>query len=177
MDPKYGSGPPQDVPSRSAGQEEATASSSTSAQRQIIAHQTPSVLPIRQAYPATSPQVATRTNVWFQSPTAGSASPQSGSKPKKSVKHLECAYFYSPGGCKWSEEECLYAHRRTGHMADMPSIVEPGSKSIIEFSYIINADHQAFQSLYIKGHWSLLGLCSCEYLGQLVDRCPEDIPT
>ncbi|KAL8792485.1 MAG: hypothetical protein Q9195_004941 [Heterodermia aff. obscurata] len=35
------------------------------------------------------------------------ASPGSASKPQKSVKHLECAYFFgSREGCKWTEENC-----------------------------------------------------------------------
>ena len=35
-------------------------------------------------------------------------SPQPGSAPKKSVKHLECAYFFSPSGCKWKDPaHCL----------------------------------------------------------------------
>ena len=49
-------------------------------------------------------------------------SPDSESKPKKSVKHLEGAYhFGSAEGCKWTEEACLYSHRKTGIRAGTPA--------------------------------------------------------
>lgn len=57
-------------------------------------------------------------------------SPDSGSKSKPSVKHLECYYFFDdPQGCKWTEERCLYAHHTTGHRAAPPIQIEPGRKS------------------------------------------------
>ena len=31
------------------------------------------------------------------------------SAEKKSVKHLECAYYFSQGGCKFLEKDCLCA--------------------------------------------------------------------
>ena len=58
------------------------------------------------------------------------ASPGSASKVQKSVKHLECAYFFgSSPGCKWTEEQCLYSHTPTGSRAAPPVQIEPGSKS------------------------------------------------
>ncbi|KAG7009547.1 hypothetical protein G7Y79_00002g006620 [Physcia stellaris] len=53
-------------------------------------------------------------------------SPDSESKSKKSVKHLECAYFFGSEGCKWTAEACLYAHYRTGIRASTPVTIEPG---------------------------------------------------
>ena len=57
------------------------------------------------------------------------ASPGSAAKIQKSVKHLECAYFFGPSpGCKWTEEQCLYSHTPTGSRAAPPVQIEPGSK-------------------------------------------------
>ena len=63
------------------------------------------------------------------SPAGNTASPGSASKVQKSVKHLECAYYFgSKEGCKWTEEQCLYSHTPTGSRATAPVQIEPGSK-------------------------------------------------
>ena len=75
-------------------------------------------------------------------------SPQPGSAPKKSVKHLECAYFFSPSGCKWKNpDHCLYAHWHTGARAGPPIVVEPGRKSFPYRSLCL----QISQGRVIKG--------------------------
>lgn len=66
-------------------------------------------------------------------------SPDSESRPKKSVKHLECAYHFGGSGCKWSAETCLYSHHHTGNRAGTPVHVEPGSKWS-PFSFPSNAE-------------------------------------
>ena len=40
------------------------------------------------------------------------------------VKHLECAFYMSPWGCKYTSEECKYAHEQTGSRALMPRFIE-----------------------------------------------------
>jgi hypothetical protein len=45
----------------------------------------------------------------------------------RSAKNHTC-YFWAKGGCKYSEEECLYAHRPTGKTANQPVRLEPGRK-------------------------------------------------
>ena len=44
-----------------------------------------------------------------------------------SVKHLEC-FFWRRGSCKFTAQECLYAHEPTGQMAEGPRAVELGSQ-------------------------------------------------
>ena len=73
-----------------------------------------------------SPAVAQAAGTGGASPFF--TSPDSESKRKKSVKHLECAYYFAAEGCKWTEETCLYAHYRTGIRAGTPVTIEPGSK-------------------------------------------------
>lgn len=96
-------------------------------------------------------------------PTAGdpvrsaaetTASPGSASKVQKSVKHLECAYFFGPSpGCKWTEEQCLYSHTPTGSRAQPPVQIEPGSKfehTWLPYSalvYGIKTNHVAWKML------------------------------
>lgn len=46
-----------------------------------------------------------------------------------SVKHLTCYFWAKNGNCKWSDDECLYAHHDTGKTANGPMQVEPGSES------------------------------------------------
>ena len=47
-------------------------------------------------------------------------------KPR-SMKHLTC-FFWAQGHCKWEEDDCLYAHRQTGHVAGGPLRLERGRK-------------------------------------------------
>ena len=46
---------------------------------------------------------------------------------EKSVRHLTCFYFLN-GGCKKSDEDCLYAHYLTGKLAERPAPVVPGGE-------------------------------------------------
>lgn len=45
-----------------------------------------------------------------------------------SVKNLTCYFWLKHGKCKWTDEECLYAHYHTGKAASGPVQVEQGSK-------------------------------------------------
>ncbi|ERF68379.1 hypothetical protein EPUS_06795 [Endocarpon pusillum Z07020] len=45
---------------------------------------------------------------------------------KPSVKHLTCFWWKVKGDCRFSEDDCLYAHRETGLLADAPRQVTPG---------------------------------------------------
>ena len=47
---------------------------------------------------------------------------------KRSVKHLTCYYWYRKAPCKWTEDQCAYAHVWTGKLADKPLTLEPGRK-------------------------------------------------
>jgi hypothetical protein len=62
------------------------------------------------------------------------SSPKSRKSPhpygKPSVKHLTCFWWKVKGDCRFSEEDCLYAHHDTGLLADAPRQVTPGGKSI-----------------------------------------------
>ena len=58
-------------------------------------------------------------------PSGPKSSPSSGHSAP-SVKHLTCYFWAKNGVCKWSEDECLYAHHDTGKTANGPLQVEPG---------------------------------------------------
>ncbi|OQU97259.1 hypothetical protein CLAIMM_03215 [Cladophialophora immunda] len=45
---------------------------------------------------------------------------------RRSVKHLTCFWWWEKGECKYSEEDCLYAHHDTGHYTAAPRQVVPG---------------------------------------------------
>ena len=45
-----------------------------------------------------------------------------------SVKHLTCYFWAKHGTCKFTEEDCLYAHRDTGKVAQGPLQVELGRR-------------------------------------------------
>jgi hypothetical protein len=62
------------------------------------------------------------------SPKSRRATPHPHGKP--SVKHLTCFWWKVKGDCRFSEGDCLYAHRDTGLLADAPRQVTPGGKLI-----------------------------------------------
>ncbi|KAH0846083.1 hypothetical protein FOPE_11671 [Fonsecaea pedrosoi] len=45
---------------------------------------------------------------------------------RRSVKHLTCFWWWEKGSCKYSEDDCLYAHHDTGHYTAAPRQVIPG---------------------------------------------------
>lgn len=87
----------------------------------------------RNATASTPSQAAANAQSWrVVSPpnfsyTGSKSSPSSGHSAP-SVKHLTCYFWAKSGVCKWSEDECLYAHRDTGKIANGPLQVEPGCK-------------------------------------------------
>lgn len=59
---------------------------------------------------------------------AASESSSTGAIARPSVKHLECYYWRRKGHCKYSDDECLYAHHMTGRCAEAPGRVTEGGK-------------------------------------------------
>jgi len=49
--------------------------------------------------------------------------------PKRSVKHMTCA-FWANGHCHKTEAQCLYAHHHTNKIADKPVAVERGGRAL-----------------------------------------------
>ncbi|KAL2043759.1 hypothetical protein N7G274_003278 [Stereocaulon virgatum] len=47
-----------------------------------------------------------------------------------SVKNLTCYFWLKHGKCKWTDEECLYAHYHTGKAASGPVQVEQGKPAV-----------------------------------------------
>ncbi|KAI4215403.1 MAG: hypothetical protein LQ351_002303 [Letrouitia transgressa] len=47
-----------------------------------------------------------------------------------SVKHLTCFFWFTKGSCRWSDNQCLYAHYYTGQVANGPVQVEPGRPAV-----------------------------------------------
>ncbi|KAL9119942.1 MAG: hypothetical protein Q9187_003507, partial [Circinaria calcarea] len=45
---------------------------------------------------------------------------------KRSVKHLTCYYWYKEGPCRWTEDQCAYAHVWTGKVAEKPVTLGQG---------------------------------------------------
>lgn len=73
-----------------------------------------------QSWRVISPPAKSSSNSQKASPASNHAVP--------SVKHLTCYFWAKNGNCKWSDEECLYAHHDTGKVANGPLQVEPGRK-------------------------------------------------
>ncbi|ETN40878.1 uncharacterized protein HMPREF1541_05158 [Cyphellophora europaea CBS 101466] len=57
--------------------------------------------------------------------TSSDGSPPADSHDRRSVKHLTCFWWKEKGSCKYSEEECLYAHSDTGRYTDPPRQLHP----------------------------------------------------
>ena len=55
---------------------------------------------------------------------------QSPTHTKSSVKHLTCFWWKEKGGCRYAEEDCLYAHHDTGLYTDPPRQVVPGQPAL-----------------------------------------------
>lgn len=76
-------------------------------------------------------QTATNTQSWRvisppRPPFPGPKTSPSSTNSVPSVKHLTCYFWAKNGVCKWSDEDCLYAHYNTGKTANGPLQVEPG---------------------------------------------------
>ena len=59
-------------------------------------------------------------------PSSATTDASSSGRPAASVKHMTCFFWARNGTCKWSDEDCLYAHYHTGYVANGPLQVEPG---------------------------------------------------
>lgn len=59
-----------------------------------------------------------------------------------SVKHLTCYFWAKNGSCKFSDEDCLYAHRDTGKVAQGPLQVELGRRFISKPDHLLVSDRQ-----------------------------------
>ncbi|OJD23480.1 hypothetical protein ACJ73_05166 [Blastomyces percursus] len=51
-------------------------------------------------------------------------------RDRPSVKHLTCWWWNEKGQCKYSADECLYAHHKTRKIADAPRQVKPGEPPV-----------------------------------------------
>ncbi|PGG99585.1 hypothetical protein GX51_06234 [Blastomyces parvus] len=75
---------------------------------------------------------AQQSNTPLQSLQSSESRPStSGSRrDRPSVKHLTCWWWNEKGQCKYSGDECLYAHHKTGKVADAPRQVKPGEPPV-----------------------------------------------
>jgi hypothetical protein len=71
---------------------------------------------------------APRSSSLPSSPKSRRSTPHPHGKP--SVKHLTCFWWKVKGDCRFSEEDCLYAHFDTGLQADPPRQVTPGGENV-----------------------------------------------
>jgi hypothetical protein len=98
----------------------------------------PLVHPFYPGATAAIPEAAVTSPSWrvIAAPTIpqinAGASPLQIHKPA-SVKHLTCYFWAKNGTCKFSEENCLYAHRDTGKVAQGPLQVESGRRFLSKF--------------------------------------------
>lgn len=100
----------------------------------------PPVYSFRQGATITMPQKTATSQAWRatappNTPYArAKVSPMQVPKPA-SVKHLTCYFWAKNGTCKFSEEDCLYAHHNTGKVAQGPLQVELGRRFISRIGY------------------------------------------
>jgi hypothetical protein len=95
-----------------------------------------SAYPFRQGATASRPETAATSQLWRVATSApqrphvdSGVNPLQVPKPA-SVKHLTCYFWAKNGVCKFSEEDCLYAHRDTGKVAQGPLQVELGRRCL-----------------------------------------------
>lgn len=87
-------------------------------------------------------QTATDAQSWRvisppKPPFSGPKTSPSSSNSIPSVKHLTCYFWAKNGVCKWSDDDCLYAHYHTGKTANGPLQVEPGREFPYSFDLAI----------------------------------------
>lgn len=88
-------------------------------------------------------QTATNAQSWRvisppKPPFSGPKTSPSSSNSVPSVKHLTCYFWAKNGVCKWSDDDCLYAHYNTGKTANGPLQVEPGREFPCSFDLAIS---------------------------------------
>lgn len=88
-------------------------------------------------------------------PFTGPKTSSSSSSSPPSVKHLTCYFWAKNGVCKWTDDECLYAHYNTGKTANGPLQVEPGREFPCNF--------------HLAVEYSLWRVCSSELVHQKTD--------
>jgi len=78
---------------------------------------------------SSSVPVSLRDNAGTETTTNGSA-PDSSKRGTGSVKHLTCFWWKEKRNCRYSDDECLYAHYDTGKYADPPRQLVPGQPAM-----------------------------------------------
>lgn len=82
------------------------------------------------------PEKTAASQPWRLTAAANKAYGSTGINPMQvpkpaSVKHLTCYFWAKNGVCKFSEEDCLYAHHNTGKVAQGPLQVELGRRFLL----------------------------------------------
>lgn len=104
-------------------------------------------------------QTATNSQSWrIISPPKPAPFPAPKTSPSSSnslpsVKHLTCYFWAKNGVCKWSDNDCLYAHYNTGKTANGPLQVEPGREFPCRFELAILkifSGKRTFQTSYSR---------------------------
>ncbi|KAN0085321.1 hypothetical protein V8E54_001788 [Elaphomyces granulatus] len=97
------------------------------------------------------PSTRTAGNQSTIHPTMQHRRPQMAHGPKPSaaargsVKHLTC-WYWSKGHCRFTEENCLYAHRNTGKVAKAPRQVTPGGPVLAGHSLSLALEASAHEA-------------------------------
>lgn len=78
------------------------------------------------------------------------ASTSESRKERPSVKHLTCWWWNEKGKCKYTVDECLYAHHKTGRVADAPRQVKAGGKSLSRLFKLIATVKRADSLHYLS---------------------------
>ena len=89
--------------------------------------------PVHQGLTTAMAETTAAPQPWRLAAAADRAYVSSGVNPMHvpkpaSVKHLTCYFWAKNGVCKFSEEDCLYAHHNTGKVAQGPLQVEQGRR-------------------------------------------------
>ena len=70
--------------------------------------------------------LSSRDNIDLVSDPNSSAAPNA---PREKMKYFTCSYWAN-GRCRYTAEECLYAHNFTPRVADLPNLVDFGGKRV-----------------------------------------------
>ena len=95
-----------------------TSPTSSDARQDITINE--SIVPIIPSGPRALTRARVPRAVRIQSPT----------HTRGSVKHLTCFWWKDKGGCRFTEDDCLYAHHDTGLYTDPPRQVIPGQPAL-----------------------------------------------
>lgn len=107
----------------------------------------PPVYPFHQGVTIAMPETTATSRPWRVTAAPNMPCASTGVSPTQvpkpaSVKHLTCYFWAKNGACKFSEEDCLYAHHDTGKVAQGPLQVELGRRCLSRPDHLLAVNRQ-----------------------------------